>query len=70
MIEIVQAVGIGGCGILVILAVVGRWRWFWENHKAQTVVSLLGRRGAEVFYVALGLFLAGAGLFILMRAIR
>jgi len=38
--------------------------WFMNNRKAQAFVNLLGRGGARIFYVILGLAVAILGLLI------
>lgn len=38
------------------------WDFFMRHRKAAFLVDLFGRNAARVFYVVLGLFLAGTGL--------
>lgn len=47
-------------GLLSIAGGVNDWEWFIMNRRARLFVTLLGRFGARVFYVILGI-----GLFLL-----
>jgi hypothetical protein len=53
-------------GLFAMAGGVFDWGWFMNNRKAQTFVNvnLLGRGGARVFYVILGLAIAIPGLLI------
>ncbi|MGC1376232.1 MAG: immunity 17 family protein [Anaerolineales bacterium] len=39
------------CGLL-------KWDWFMDDYKARIFVKLLGRDGARIFYILLGVALA------------
>lgn len=45
-------IGLGGC--FSIVCSIGDFDWFINNRKAQSVVKLLGRNGARLFYGILG----------------
>jgi len=49
-------------GIFSICASIFNWDFFFENYKARPVVKLIGRNGARVFYVLLGLFVIFCGI--------
>ena len=38
--------------------------WFMNNRRAALLVMILGRGGARIFYMLLGLVIIGGGLFI------
>lgn len=48
-------------GLFSVAGGVCNWDWFMNHHKAQFMSSLLGRNGARVFYMILGLGLAVFG---------
>ena len=48
-------------GIFSILGGLLNWNWFMENRRARFFVSILGRNGARIFYIGLGIFLMAAG---------
>jgi len=48
-------------GAFCILASILNWNFFFNNARATPFVKFLGRTGARVFYVLLGLFLMFAG---------
>jgi len=49
-------------GLFSILGAVMNWDWFIYSRKARFFVSILGRTGARVFYVILGVVLVGIGI--------
>jgi len=51
-------------GLFAMAGGVFDWEWFMNNRKAQALVNWLGRGGARVFYVILGLAIAILGLLI------
>jgi drug/metabolite transporter superfamily protein YnfA len=51
-------------GLFAMAGGVFDWEWFMNNRKAQAFVNWLGRGGARVFYVILGLAIAILGLLI------
>jgi hypothetical protein len=51
-------------GLFAMAGGVFDWEWFMNNRKAQALVNLLGRGGARLFYVILGLAIAILGLLI------
>ncbi|OPZ88926.1 MAG: hypothetical protein BWY74_02936 [Firmicutes bacterium ADurb.Bin419] len=54
-----------GAAIFTIMGAIFNWDWFFENRKARLMVSLLGRTGARVFYIIVGLFVAALSFSIL-----
>jgi hypothetical protein len=48
-------------GAFAALGGIKNWDWFMNNRRARLFVTILGRDGARVFYVLLGLFIAGIG---------
>ena len=50
-----------GIGLFSILGGVMNWEWYMNNRRAQGIIKLFGRSGARIFYVLLGLALAGVG---------
>ena len=62
MTEWIPSVLLVGVGVFSIAGGVADWDWFMESSRARGFVRLFGRRGARVFYVALGLTIAGLGL--------
>ena len=49
-------------GVFAVTGAVCDWNWFFDSRKGKSFVKLLGRGGARVFYVLLGIFLLGLGL--------
>ena len=45
------------------------WDWFMNSRRAALFVKLLGRNGARVFYIILGVSIAGIGAAIATGAI-
>jgi hypothetical protein len=39
-----------------------QWPWFMNNSRARFVATILSRTGARIFYMALGVFIAGLGV--------
>lgn len=51
-------------GAFTAFAAVLNWSFFFEHRKARFLVRILGRSGARVFYLILGLVLIGAGIML------
>jgi hypothetical protein len=49
-------------GLFSVAGGIFGWEWFLNNRKARLWVKLFGRGGARVFYVVLGLVIAGLGV--------
>ena len=49
-------------GLFSICGAIFNWDFFFENYKARPVVKLIGRTGARVFYVLVGLFCIFCGI--------
>jgi hypothetical protein len=41
------------------------WDWYMNNHRARVFVRLVGRTGARIFYILLGLVFASFGTAIM-----
>ena len=54
-------------GLFAILGSIFNWDFFFENRRAQLFMDLLGRTGARIFYVLLGLLLFFLAYKILMK---
>lgn len=50
------------CGLFSLVCAVKDWDWFMNHRKARFMVGLFGRKGARIFYGALGLFICGMGI--------
>jgi hypothetical protein len=50
-----------GGGLFCILSSILDWNWFFNSRKAQRIVGLMGRNGARIFYIVLGLLLIFIG---------
>ena len=50
---------LGLSGVFSVVCAAANVDFFMENSRAALFVRLLGRTGARVFYVVLGLFLCG-----------
>lgn len=44
-------------GLFCVLASIYNWDFFFNNRRARFFVSLIGRKGARIFYAILGLVL-------------
>ncbi|MEP6986192.1 MAG: immunity 17 family protein [Chloroflexota bacterium] len=49
-------------GLFSILGGLLNWDWFMNNWRARFFVNILGRNGARLFYVGLGMFLIVVGI--------
>jgi len=56
-------------GLFAVAGGVLDWEWFMNNRKAQVFVNWLGRGGARVFYIILGLAIAILGLLITFEVV-
>ena len=53
--------------LIGVFCLVCAWKdydWFMESRKANALVGLFGRKGARFFYIALGVVITMAGLFL------
>lgn len=48
-------------GVFAICGAVFDWSFFIDNYKARFLVSVIGRKGARIFYGCLGLFVFISG---------
>jgi len=63
--EPMHPIGVFMCvagGAFSVLGGVLNWNWFFAMSPATTVVRLIGRTGARIFYVLLGLFVIAGGI--------
>lgn len=49
-------------GLFSILGGVLNWNWFMNNSRARFFVNILGRNGARIFYIGLGILVVAYGL--------
>jgi small neutral amino acid transporter SnatA (MarC family) len=56
-------------GGLAVAAAALDWEWFMGSSKARFMTSLLGRQGARLFYVLLGVALLAMGVFFTLQII-
>ena len=49
-------------GLFSILGGILNWNWFMNNWRARFFVNILGRNGARIFYIGLGIFLVVVGV--------
>lgn len=59
-----QAVVAVCCGFLTFLSAYHDVDWFMNHHKARFFVKLLGRSGARMFYMILGIILIGLSIYL------
>lgn len=52
-------------GLLSVAASHFNWDWYFNNYRARFLVKTIGRKGARIFYMVLGLFLVGLGTALL-----
>jgi len=57
-------------GIFAVLGGALDWDWFMNHHKATIFVKMLGRNGARVFYILLGLSVAVTGTLMVLGIIE
>ena len=51
------------CGVFTVFCAYKDFDWFMDNYKASPLVKLLGRNGARIFYMVIGvLFIVGGFL--------
>ncbi len=54
-----------GAGLFSIVCTIKEYPFFWEHRRAKLMVRILGRTGAKVFYLTLGVALVVIGMGIL-----
>lgn len=54
-----------GLGLFSLIAAIRNYDWYFNTHGAMMFVKWFGRKGARVFYGALGLILIACGIFAL-----
>ena len=54
-----------GAGLFSIVCTIKEYPFFWEHRRAKLMVWILGRTGARVFYLTLGVALVVIGMGIL-----
>jgi small neutral amino acid transporter SnatA (MarC family) len=52
-------------GLLLLAGGALGWSWLLRSRRARTLVSLIGRTGARIFYVIIGLLLSILGILTL-----
>ena len=56
-------------GALVVCSAIFEYDWFMQHRKARFVVGLIGRNGARVMYVFLGLAVSTLGLLMVFNVV-
>ena len=51
-------------GVFCVFCAFMDYDWFMESHKASLFVKMFGRRGARIFYIALGVVIFVFGLLV------
>ncbi|CAH2213256.1 hypothetical protein [Tepidibacter aestuarii] len=51
-------------GLYTIIATVKKPAFFWENRKAKVMRKIVGDKIASVFYMAIGCFISGVGVYL------
>ncbi len=49
-------------GAFCLACVFFNWNWYWSNSRAVKLVKMISKKGAQIFYGVLGIFLIIAGL--------
>lgn len=52
-------------GVLLIIAALTNWEWYFKQRRAQTMIKLMGPNGARWFYGLLGLIFTVFGYLVL-----
>ena len=51
-------------GLYTIIATVKKTDFFWENRKAKVMRKIVGDKVTSVFYMAIGCFVSGVGVYL------
>jgi len=70
VLEVLFGLVLCGMGVFSICGAVFDWDFFMESRKARFWVNIVGRNGARVGYVVLGLGVAMLGLLITIGIIK
>ncbi len=54
-----------GVGALSLTASITNWEWFFKQRRAQSMIKLMGRSGARIFYAILGTFFVVFGWLVI-----
>jgi len=54
-----------GVGILTLIAAITDWEWFFKQRRAQSLIKLMGRNGARIFYAFLGALFSVIGWMVI-----
>ncbi len=57
-------------GIFSFLGAWQQWDWFMNDHKAKFISMFLGKTGARIFYILIGIALTVAGTLGLLGIIE
>lgn len=57
-------------GLFSVVCAAMDFDWFMNNHKTWLIKKAFGRHGARIFYIVLGLAIAGLGVAGVMGAIQ
>jgi len=58
-----------GVGVLTLIAALTNWEWFFKQRRAQSLIKLMGRNGARVFYALLGTLFSVIGWLVITERI-
>ena len=53
------------CGLCCVFCAVMNYEWFMINNKSAPVIDILGREGARIFYIILGVAIVVLSAFII-----
>ena len=62
---IIEAIAVMLCGIFCFCGGYFSWNFFVNNHKFRNIQRFIGRNGARIFYMILGVLLVVVGLICL-----
>lgn len=63
---IIQGIFVGA-GLLVTLASLFNWDWFFRSQNTQIIVKHVGRRQARFFYASLGLLMIATAVYFFLE---
>lgn len=53
-------------GLFSIAGAAFNWDFFFNARKSRTIVNIIGRTGARIFYAVLGIFIIFCGIMVLV----
>ena len=67
--EIVLSLLLIACGLFSIFCAYKDFDWFMSHRKARFMVNILGRKGARIFYGALGLAICVGAIVLIVTGV-